>query len=397
MNHQVFSPRTTTILIVIGGLSLIAGFVGAIFWDKPPAASSSHRDSYSLSALGHRAFVDLLEMAGYPVLRSRSESEAKAGTAALLILIEPRAHPEDIATMLDSVQSALVVLPKWSGDPDPEHPAWLKDVGLVHKGDVDEVLQGLGITATLVRDRPGNLLHASFSEPPLVALPQQSVESSELTSLISADGRVVLGSVNGNPTHWVLTDPDILANHGIARNAKLVLEIIDQLLPEGRAIIIDETLHGHEIEANVWRELGRFPLVLVLIAAFSMLAFWIWSGMRRFGSPLPSDNQLTDGKNVLIENTAQLLMFGGHSGSVLKRYYDHVVVSAASFYRLSPELTRNERISRLNALSNSSIDLETLRQEVRTAAHRTGGYEHHVLHTAQQIRQWREETVHGTR
>jgi len=91
MSETLLSRRSMIILMVIGGVSLLAGFAGVIFWGNLPTVSSSYSDSYSVSALGHRAFVDLLEEAGYRVLRSRSRSDQKAGEDAVLVLIEPRA------------------------------------------------------------------------------------------------------------------------------------------------------------------------------------------------------------------------------------------------------------------------------------------------------------------
>jgi hypothetical protein len=188
----------------------------------------------------------------------------------------------------------------------------------------------------------------------------------------------MLGSLQSQPLHWVLTDPDIVANHGVSDNAELILAMFARLAPDGQVIIVDETLHGHEVPPNIWGELGRFPLVLVLISAALMFGFWAWSGMRRFGSPTRSEYQLADGMNVLIENTAQLLMVGGHSGSVLRRYFEHVLADVAHFYRLSPELSRKERSARLKHMSSSRIDLEELQQEISVAGTRTDQYETRV-------------------
>jgi hypothetical protein len=384
------------ILMVIGGVSLLAGFAGVIFWGNLPTVSSSYSDSYSVSALGHRAFVDLLEEAGYRVLRSRSRSDQKAGEDAVLVLIEPRATREEIESMLGSVTRALVVLPKWTGIEDREHPGWIVDAELVAKSDVDVVIQGLGIQGGVVRESPRRWDFSRFKRPPVVASPPQTLRSINVDDFISADGAVMLGSLQSQPLHWVLTDPDIVANHGVSDNAELILAMFARLAPDGQVIIVDETLHGHEVPLNIWGELGRFPLVLVLISAALMFGFWAWSGMRRFGSPTRSEYQLADGMNVLIENTAQLLMVGGHSGSVLRRYFEHVLADVAHFYRLSPELSRKERSARLKHMSSSRIDLEELQQEISVAGTRTDQYETRVLHTARRIRQWREETMNGT-
>ena len=79
MTERAFSRRAVTLLVVIGGVSLLAGFAAAIFGSGASDVTSAGSDSFSSSALGHRALLELLEDSGRRLVRSRGHSAQKAG------------------------------------------------------------------------------------------------------------------------------------------------------------------------------------------------------------------------------------------------------------------------------------------------------------------------------
>ena len=91
---------------------------------------------------------------------------------------------------------------------------------------VEDVLEACDVEGDLVREPgpEGPWRTGSFRARPALGAPQL-VRSTELQPHIACEHGVLLGRAGGDRGRvWVLTDPDILANHAIAngQNAALV-------------------------------------------------------------------------------------------------------------------------------------------------------------------------------
>src|SRR5262249_19925555 len=129
----------------------------------------------------------------------------------------------------------------------------------------------------------------------------------------------------------VLSDPDILSNHGLGEgdNARLALEVLEHARESWRSVVVDETLHGFERIPSLWGELFAFPLLPAGVQGAVALLLLVWSGLGRFGRPGAGPAGLAPGKGVLIENTALLLRSAGHSAYSLGRYFDATLAEVA--------------------------------------------------------------------
>ena len=76
------------IVLVLVGVSLLAGIILSVFGPEIFPVESVGPDSYSRSAVGHHGFVALLEELDVPVLVSRSGTALKAGKGSV-VLVEP--------------------------------------------------------------------------------------------------------------------------------------------------------------------------------------------------------------------------------------------------------------------------------------------------------------------
>ena len=99
-------------------------------------------------------------------------------------------------------------------------------------------------------------------------------------------------------------------------------------------MVFDETIHGFDRVPGLLAESLRFPLVLGVLQSLLLLAVVLWAGMGRFGKPLPAAPALAAGKEVLIDNTAKLLVTGGHAGDSLLRYFRQTTRTVAAHYVL---------------------------------------------------------------
>lgn len=325
---SLFSRRAT---LAVGGaavLSLLAAFYLLLFPGEGQGVRGVGPHGYSRSAIGHFGVIRLLRELGEPVLQLRMARDL--GECGLLVLAEPneldRRDDARVATWLRQVTALLLVLPKREGRADFDRPDWLGEVELLPQRDVEQVLEHLG---RWLDDTPPQLVrvdaaHHWYSvwhgpEPTLVG-PVQLLDANDarIRPLWSCDEGVLLGLIG---QMLVLSDPDLIANHGLPRgdNAAAVVQMLREVRGAG-AIVFDETLHGHEIEPSIWHAAGQYPLVLVPVHLLLTMALVLWLAYGRFGAALPMPAAIAAGKQFLIDNTAALLRRGGHHGPSLRRY-----------------------------------------------------------------------------
>jgi len=353
---------------VLGTLvSLLAAFALLVTPGSAGRYRSTGADGYSISALGHSGWLQLLRETGTPVVQLRH-----LGTAhpeALLIIAEPRSQTEreaqTLAQQFLQAATGLLVLPKRYGSTDRKRPRWIESDGIEPSKHAAECLRDLlpetpwkglellrsdavtGWTSRL----PGGLLpdlegpvqllrHDHELEPPL---------EPPLEPLLACDQGILLAR-HGSLT--VLSDPDLIANHGIVRgdNAAIALACV-AACSQHDVVLYDETSHGHRREPSFWSELGRWPLVLVSVQLWLLLALLLWIAADRFGAPLPSPPALAAGKQFLIDNIVHLLDRRGSLASGLRRFLRLRVRSAAERLQaprsLSDEACRNFLLARL--------------------------------------------------
>ena len=410
MSERLLGRRALVILSAVVGLSLLVGLIVSIFGDELLPVRSSGADAFSRSALGHRAFVELLEENGVPVLVARRESlraPHTRGRRVLRVLAEPRpGEREDLHASLQEglrdSRSYLLVLPKWEGQPAAGRSGW---VGAVRRLEDDEVLHALsatGIEATLVRPaRPAQATDPWPAAWDVCALPHeptltrpQLLRSEELTPLIACSEGVLLGQLPDGGA--VLSDPDLIATHGLAAgdNDALALDMVRFLLPPRGTVVIDERIHGHGIDEGFWRGLFTFPVVLALAHAALAGLLLVWSAVRRFGPPEPLPAPIHEGKRPLIDNTAELLLQAGHDQHVLRRYLRETLRAVGSALHLERGLREDELCRRLDESAHgraSEVKTDVLLRAVRSEAGQPRG----ALRAARLIHRWKEGMLHG--
>jgi hypothetical protein len=400
-----FRPRTVLWLVVGGGLSLLSAVFWGIFGADVAGVGSAQADSFSRSALGHHALVRLLRELEIPVVVSRFDSGHRARGSAVLVLAEPqldRTRTRDPAALRRAVAAAggaLLVLPKWLGKEDPERPGWITEAALRPLPQVDRLLDLFDIgDAWVTRPAAATGWRTEFVDGgPSLTAPQllQADRAADLTALVHCREGILFGRVE---THlgalYVLSDPDVLANHGLGRglNAELAVRMLEVARSWERTVVIDETFHGHVQEPSVHRALFDFPLLLATLQALFTLLVLLWSGMGRFGAPAPAETAIQPGKAFLIDNIASLLRYGGHSVDVLKRYLKAVQHEVGQRLHLPARLDAEAArawLERYGEQRRVTVGLERLRNEVGRASRER------VLPLAERIYRWREEMIHG--
>ena len=407
MNRDgAFSGRTAAILAGVAGASLLASILLGIFSDAVVETRSGDADSYSRSAVGHRAFVELMGAIDVPVLQSQNDTANKIGDAALVV-IEPSIHDdgdedpsEELRAMLEASWSSLVVLPKWDPDIDPMRPGRIIDVSLLSEDEANRALEATGLAGTVVRPGATGSWETSDLARPTVRNPQL-ISSDEIQPIIASEHGVLLGFFElwEDQYIYVLSDPDVLSNHGIGKgdNGLLTAQIIDTVC-EGTSgtVIIDETLHGFRQTPSLWRALFEFPLALASVQVLLAVGLLLWAAAARFGKPAPPAPPFAPGKEFLIDNTAALARFGGHTDLALNRYLTVTVQEVAQALH-APKRLRGSDLDRwLDQVADSrgvGATTADLQEAVKSFGKNTAA----AVSAAQKIFEWRQEMIHGSR
>lgn len=401
-SRSTFRRRTMLWLVAIAGFSFLSALFWGLFGSEVAGVSSARADSFSRSALGYHALVRLLRELDIPVSVSRFDSGHRAGKAALLLLAEPEVgfsamRDEDaLRRTLAAAGRALLVLPKWTGEEDPERPGWIAGALLRPRKQVADILGAIGLDDVhIVRPETTTGWRTELVDGAPSLFAPQLVRGRFLTGIVQCRQGILFARAD---MHWgplyILSDPDVLSNHGLAQgvHAQLAVRMLEVARSGRHGILVDETFHGHVLEPSAFRALFDFPLVLATLAALLTLAVLLWSAMGRFGAPAPAEAVVQPGKAFLIDNIASLLRYGGHSVDVLKRYLDAVQNEVARRLHLPVRLDREEArawLERYGEQRRVTVGFERLRREVARA---TG---ERVLPVAGRIYRWREEMIHG--
>lgn len=416
MKSASFSPLAVTLLLA----SAVALFSLSILlhaYDNDPTSTGGRPrpSSYSLSAIGHAGFYDVLRRLGYPVSRSTGNTLAMVGQRGTLIVAEPdlsRFSGVDAMTLMTAPR-VLLVLPKWRGTQDPGRPAWISKADLADISRAEWTLDLVTMEGNVVRapwpaEWTTNRLDHTPARP-AGSDTVQLIRSREIWPIISADDGILLGAVEDEDNViWVLSDPDILSNHGMGAgdNAALCADMVRGLhFPAkdspGGPIVFDETLHGYlQAQGSPVKLLFRFPFVVVTVLAAMAAGLLALAATGRFGAPLPPAPALDFGKRKLMDNSARLLDYAGHHGVTLTRYIRLTVRSTALALHAPHGLDEGavmawlDRVGKARGVTASCADI------VRAASDLNPGDTRNLarlMECARNIYRWKGEIIHASR
>jgi hypothetical protein len=361
---SVFSPRI--LLIWVSALAAILGLSLYLFayGIGAPESQAVGPSAYSRSAIGYAGLAELVRRANIPVVRKRIGSPADDTKASLLIIAEPEvsAQTEANGFAFGRAANVLIILPKWIGDRDDDRQGWISHVEPASEGAANWALSILGAGGNIARGGENSPLSGIVTVNKLAVAPTtpgdlQLIVKSSLVPIVATSAGVLIGEkiVRGRRV-WVVSDPDILSNHGLfdGANAAFAGALIDRMRGAKGNVIFDETVHGFAAPAaNPLRALLEFPFVVATAYALAALAFVLWSAMRRFGSPEPSPIVLKAGKMGLIRNVANLIQFAGGRQDVAINYLRFAVDDSARRLRAPKGLSLDRQMEWLDRVGEA--------------------------------------------
>lgn len=401
----VFSGRAVGLLVAVGLLSFAAAALVAIYSD-PQTEGTFGTNAYSYSAIGHKAWTEILEDLDTPVLISRHDSADKAyNNGGLLVLAQPHNNAdalEALAQIFDS-DRALLVLPKSSGFPGFENRLWIKTLRELKLEAVEDVLQVIDEEAKVIRSEGEEAWQSQDWEILPSLTDAQLITSDEITPIVYSEAGVLLGEYRREGTTvWVLADPDVITNSGIDEgdNAAFAVAMIDALLPGSGTAVFDETIHGFTVSPNLWKALLSFPLNLAVLQALLAAAVLVWAAAGRFGAPLPPRPRLGAGKQVLIENTANLFEYAGNLTDILRRYREACLRDLGRHMHLPRDLDERKLTHWLNQVGDArgtSRRYSEVNGEASAAINGPNAAVPTILRAALRFYRWKQEMIHGHR
>ena len=387
-----FARSTMIIIVAVGTLAFVAMLVLGAY--APDLRSGKNGGAHALSnaGTGFSGLVRLAEATGRNPQIVRHDQQLS--DEALVVLT-----PEDPGTDLTDVlerrtgKATLIVLPKWMTQPDPNRTGWVHVHGPMPAGMPEGVLapehkyrveRAKSVRAPLASaaQAPAEL---RFIEPPVV---QGLKANAELTPLVwDSKGRILLGRIGHLPL-YVLADPDLIDNHGIAdeRQARAALAMLDFLnSTEAGQVLFDVTLNGLGSSRSPLRLAFDPPFLAVTIAILTALLLAAVQGVARFGSPQRPVRAIAFGKAALVDNSAALVRKAGREASLGHRYVDLIRERAGALFRVAPSLNGealDERLDRLHP-GRRFTDIAAATANARTRGD--------LLGEAQALHRWVEE------
>jgi hypothetical protein len=409
-----FSRRTLAWVVGCASVSFVAAILLSVYGHDLASRPTAEANSFSYSAVGYHGVAELLRSMGLGVV-PRQAPAGGVGPGRPLVLAEPSAGEERLEALREEARDRqaplVVVLPKWTPGPaERKKPDWLSRVDLMSTTEVERTLRRLGdedLREVKVERSGGGLRCGarwgeSRADLRIEAPVQLLVPEERLEPVVSCGDGYLIARRAGKegPATYLIADPDLLNNQGLGRgdNAEAIYRFFTRDLA-ATGLVLDETIHGFNRVPGLLAESLRFPMVLGVVQSLLLLGVVLWAGMGRFGKPLPAAPAVGAGKEVLIDNTAKLLVNGGHAGDSLLLYFRQTTRAVAAGYFLPPDLPDGERLVRLQRITHLrglTWDLAAMERSIhRLPDGRRGGEP--AAKIARRLHEWRLEMTNGNR
>jgi hypothetical protein len=361
--------------------------------------------TFSRSAIGHAGIAEVLVRLGLPVVKSQYNSLEKLSPGSVLVIAEPRPSrqsEEAIRTLLKA-STILLVLPKWTGEPSEQTAGWLRQASERFIGDAQWVLNLVAPRAEVVR-ASGNVTWSSnpLGLAPSLVSPIQLVRGGGLRAIIAADRGMLLGEIGDHDRRiWVLSDPDLMSNHGLARegNAALAVALIEQLRTGDGSIVFDETVHGYLARpVSPFMLMFRFPFLVATIQGLLAIALLLWATLARFGAPQSAPPPLRAGREGLLQNIAKLIEHAGHQQVVVRRYVQETIRDVVRQLHAPRGLSGDALtawLQRVGKARTVEVDCGALVRQVGELGEARRRETSSLVHLARDIHKWRGQILEG--
>jgi hypothetical protein len=333
--RTVFEPRVIAALVVAGIVAFGLFLLLSAFSDELGPRGDSRPHPLSNAATGFRGLVRLIELGGGRVQMVR-DPLGVATEDLLVVTVEERTRPEALAELLERRRDlpTLVILPKWIVVPDRLRRGWVRSVGPTAQQYVADILAPLGGGRVGTEESKGSVVGTDLLDGYRAPAPRplQTAREGALTPLASAGGSNAAIARIGKRPHYLVADPDLLNNHGLAdpERARAALALLDSLNSTGAGTVaFDLTLNGLGSSTNALRLAFEPPFLPLTLALFVAAVLAGLHGSVRFGAAREEAPALPFGKSALVENSAALFKIARREHKAGAAYAELVREAAA--------------------------------------------------------------------
>jgi hypothetical protein len=387
----IFRPATILLVVAVGILAFVAMLVlGAYAPDLRPSRNGGAH-ALSNAATGFSGIVRLAQATGRNPLIARGEHLFETED---LVVLTPQTGATEMGQILSRrrTRPTLVVMPKWITVPDPARPGWVRAQGMMPRWDLEKTLAPDHPMKVERRRSAGRALRSVSDQAPemrfLAPGPLQTATGPDTQPILTDDaGRPVLLKVGEGPL-YLLTDPDLLSNRGMAdrRQAAAALAMLDFLNSTGAgSVVFDVTLNGLGQSRSPLRLLFDPPFLSVTLAVAAALLLAGLQALARFGPPRPPKRAIAFGKAALIDNAAALVRQARREGALGARYAEMIREKAVTVFGVPARLRDISVADYLDKLDGRER-FSTLAAAAEEASRREA-----VLAAAQALHRWQWE------
>ncbi len=319
----------TAIALVLVAVFAFCALIVLLAW-APELQNGDNGETHALSrsAVGFAGLVEALGLEKAPVLvsRSRLPRDRRAG---VLVATPPQQVDETAVSALGFAGKVLIVLPKWMAAPYQAHPGWVTRMGAMEPQMV--LGEKLAARVRLLRHKeafapvlhsadPGEIRLGPLAEGRVDQL--QSISGAGLVPVLEDQAGEIILAREAKTQTYILSDPDLLNNHGLVSLAALSsgLALLDALRGGDGPVIFDVTLDGLARERSILRLFFAPPLMGVTLCLAAAAALAGFQAFFRFGPMRREGRAIAAGKQAMVDNAAQLIAMADRQGPMAARY-----------------------------------------------------------------------------
>jgi hypothetical protein len=391
--------------------AVAAAFALSIYLMAFGGGSDSERrtigpSAYSRSAIGFAGLAELMGKTGITVVKARNSGINSSAAGKLLIVTDPTTLSEETGRYaFGDADRVLIILPKWYGYRHQHHTGWISDVSPLSAGSGDFFIRRLGATGKMTRAAAPaawttNTLPSGIA--PELPSQVQTIEDTKLRPIVASGNRVLVGEqVDRNRRIWVVSDPDMLSNHGLftGRNAEFAVTLVNALRLARGDVVFNEYVAGHPaVSTNPLTLMLQFPFIIVTLQLLAASAFLLWAAMPRFGLAVPAPEMLAAGKQRLIENAATLLSHSTHPEIIILSYVRLSIRSVARELRSPAGLDWQRMVEWLTRVGTSrgvAVDFPALVRRAEELATSRPGSTRTLVDIVNDTYRWKREILNG--
>jgi hypothetical protein len=402
---SIFSRRVL-ILWVLASVTIFAISIYFIAHGDADISDPVGPTVESRSALGYAGIADILKRLEMPVIHTKHRSRDRLGEGGVLIVAEPHLSARSLAAAdkLLHADAVLLILPKWEGVESKTHSGWISDADLTSFITVQMALDLVDKRGQMVRG-PGTDQwdHDELGIRPSLAAPMQYIRSETLHPIVAHGDEILVGEMKRDGRRiFVLSDPDVLSNHGLANpvNAAFAVALIGALRTGDGPVVFDETLNGVVGNGpNLLARLFKLPLLPGTALGIVAVMLLLWATMPRFGAPDPPAPALESGKRGLIDNIAAFVGFAGRRPAIVARFVDATIHDVARQLHAPRELSGAGLIAWLKRVGQArgvEIDFAASAEQANAIAASKRADTALLVSLARNINRWKQEMIDGS-